>query len=34
MDNKQCWNNPIDCIVGNCKDIEKGVGDVKKRSFC
>ena len=22
------------CIVGNCKNIEKKAGDVKKRSFC
>ena len=22
------------CIFGNCKNIEKKAGDVKKRSFC
>ena len=32
-DNKQCWSNAKDCIVGNCEDFEKSVGDVKKRSF-
>ena len=23
-----------DCVVGKCEDIEKSVGDVKKRPFC
>ena len=28
-----CWSDAEDCIVGNCEDIEKSVGDVKKRIF-
>ena len=31
---KQCWSDTRDCIVGNCRNIEKSVGDVKKISFC
>ena len=31
---KKCWSDAKSCIVVNCKDIEKSVGDVKKRSFC
>ena len=30
----KCWRDAKDCIVGNCEDIEKSVGDAKKRSFC
>ena len=26
--NKQCWSNAKDCIVGNCEDIDES-GDVK-----
>ena len=31
-DSKQCGSDANECIVGNCEDIEKSVGDVKKRS--
>ena len=27
-------SNAKDYIVGNCEDIEKSAGDIKKRSFC
>ena len=27
-------SNAKDCIVGDCEDIEKSAGDVKKTSFC
>ena len=30
-DNIQCWSGAKDCLVGNCKDIEESVGNVKKR---
>ena len=30
-DNIQCWSGAKDYVVGNCKDIEEGVGNVKKR---
>ena len=30
-DNIQCWSNAKECIVGNSKDIEESVGNVKKR---
>ena len=33
-DNIQCWSDVKNCIVGNCKDIEESVGNVKKRLFC
>ena len=33
-DNKQCWSDAKDCIVGNGEDIDEKVGYVKKRSFC
>ena len=32
-DNKQCWSDAKDCIVGNCKNTEESVGYVKKRSL-
>ena len=33
-DSVQCWNNVKDCFVGNCKDIEESVENVKTRSVC
>ena len=33
-DSVQCWNNAKDCFIGNCKDIEESVGNVKTRSVC
>ena len=33
-DSVQCWNNAKDCFVGNCKDTEESVGNVKTRSVC
>ena len=31
--NMQCWSNAKDCIVGNCKNSEKSIGNVKMRVF-
>ena len=28
------FNVGVNCLVGNCKDIEESVGNVKKRYFC
>ena len=30
-DTTPCWSNAKNCLVGNCKDIEESVGNVKKR---
>ena len=30
-DTTPCWSNAGNCLAGNCKDIEKSVGNVKKR---
>ena len=32
--NMQCWSNVKDCLVGNCKNTEKGIGNVKTRVYC
>ena len=32
--NMQCWSNAKDSLVGNCKNTEKGIGNVKKRVLC
>ena len=30
----QCWSNAKDCLVGNCKNTEKSIGNVKRKVFC
>ena len=30
----QCSSNAKDSLVGNCKNTEKGIGNVKKRVLC
>ena len=30
----QCWSNAKDCLVGNCKNTEESIGNIKTRVFC
>ena len=29
----KCWSNAKDCLVGNCKNTEKSIGNVNTRVF-
>ena len=30
----QCWSNAKECLLGNCQNTEKSVGNVKTRVSC
>ena len=34
MHNMQCRSNAKECLVGNCKNTERSIGNVKTRVFC